>query len=83
MTAFTLCVECGTPIGGDENAHQAHDVNECRRFLDGYCGCDGWSCARCCPEPECGPLAAALLVAREDTRARAEAWENANAVDAG
>ena len=69
MSAFELCVECGTPVG--DVGHQAHE--DCNRFLDGFCRCSGWLCSRCCPDPECSPLAAALLVAREDVRARAEA----------
>lgn len=73
MTCFTLCQLCDVPIPSGDNAHQFHD--DCDRFLDGYCRCDGWVCESCCPEPECSPLAAASIVARGDVRARAEVAE--------
>lgn len=71
---FTLCQTCDAPIGGSEDAHQFHDI-DCDRMLNGFCRCDGWLCLACCPDRECSPLAAASALAREDVRARAEAWE--------
>lgn len=75
MTAFVLCESCGTPIEGGRT-HDFHDI-DCDRFLAGFCRCDGVVCIRCCPDEVCGPLAAALIVARQDTLARAEKWEAA------
>ena len=83
MSAFTLCQECGSPTGGDENAHLAHDVDRCGRFLDGRCTCDGWVCQSCCPDEECGPLARFLEEARAENVARCDEWErNLAAADA-
>lgn len=70
MTAFTLCRDCGTPLG--ENGHWIHDL-DCDRFLNGWCRCDGdWLCSVCCPDQACTPLATACALAREDVYARAE-----------
>lgn len=78
MTCFTLCVECGAPIGASEDAHQWHDPDTCDRMLNGWCRCDGWLCAACCGvSGECSPLQEACLAAREEVVARAEAWEAA------
>lgn len=81
MTCFDLCRDCGAPVG--ELAHWVHDdgCDPVSRSLGEMCRCVGaWVCVGCCPEPECTPLAALLAVAREDTRARAEAWEAAQEV---
>lgn len=76
MTA-TRCAnrKCRGLIADDESAHWVHD-SDCDRMLDGVCRCEGsWWCQTCCPDEECTALQAALLLAREDVRARAEAAE--------
>jgi hypothetical protein len=76
VTAFTLCEDCGTPIGAF--GHWRHDegCDEVSRALGEQCRCVGtWACVACCPDPVCGPLQTASIAAKADVVARAEAAE--------
>lgn len=77
--AMTLCEQCDVPIPAGESAHFVHD-DDCTRFLEGFCRCEGgWVCRACCPDEACSPLQTALALAREDTLARAQVWEDEHA----
>lgn len=61
MSATVYCRVCGCPLLMDGSEHQWHDIRRCNRFLNGFCDCDGWSCAACCRE--CAPTPRALRLA--------------------